>query len=180
MSEMRRHAASVLAVAAVAGACIAVVPSASAETVRAASGGQRLAARDGWGRAQEVPGTAALNSGGNAELSSVSCASAGNCSAGGTYGIRPPGGRLAPGSVRGNCSAGGTYHDGQNGQQVFVVSEVRGRWRRAEEVPGSAALNKGDFATILSVSCALAGHCVAGGSYDDNLAGLQAFVVSSR
>jgi hypothetical protein len=38
-----------------------------------------------WGTAIEVPGTAALNQGGNAGISSVSCASAGNCSAGGDY-----------------------------------------------------------------------------------------------
>jgi hypothetical protein len=36
-----------------------------------------------WGKAIEVPGTAALNQGGNAETTSVSCASAGECSAGG-------------------------------------------------------------------------------------------------
>ena len=38
-----------------------------------------------WHTAIEVPGTAALNQGGDAVLSSVSCASAGNCSAGGFY-----------------------------------------------------------------------------------------------
>ena len=38
-----------------------------------------------WATAQEVPGTAALNAGGNAGVGSVSCAPAGNCSAGGTY-----------------------------------------------------------------------------------------------
>ncbi len=36
-----------------------------------------------WGKAIEVPGSAALNPGGNAEITSVSCASAGECSAGG-------------------------------------------------------------------------------------------------
>src|SRR5258708_39733979 len=38
-----------------------------------------------WHAAIEVPGTAALNKGGNAAISSVSCASAANCSAGGVY-----------------------------------------------------------------------------------------------
>jgi hypothetical protein len=37
-----------------------------------------------WDKAIEVPGTAALNPGGNARTASVSCASAGECSAGGT------------------------------------------------------------------------------------------------
>ena len=48
--------------------------------------GARTAALGGtWGTAIEVPGTAALNQRGNAWLSSVSCASPGNCSAGGYY-----------------------------------------------------------------------------------------------
>jgi hypothetical protein len=38
-----------------------------------------------WGTAKEMPGTAALNQGGDADLSSVSCAAAGGCSAGGAY-----------------------------------------------------------------------------------------------
>src|SRR5262249_57432994 len=45
-----------------------------------------------WGTAEKVPGTAALNQGGIAEISSVSCASAGHCSASGanTDAPRPP------------------------------------------------------------------------------------------
>jgi hypothetical protein len=42
-----------------------------------------------WSAAQEVPGTAALNAGGAAGTESVSCASAGNCSAGGHYTTSP-------------------------------------------------------------------------------------------
>ena len=38
-----------------------------------------------WGTAKKVPGTAALNTGGAAQVTSVSCASAGHCSAGGSY-----------------------------------------------------------------------------------------------
>ena len=38
-----------------------------------------------WGEAEEVPGTAALNAGGEAYVSSLSCAPMGNCTAGGTY-----------------------------------------------------------------------------------------------
>src|SRR5260370_37896605 len=38
-----------------------------------------------WGTAQEVPGTAALNRGGDAFIASVSCAAADNCGAGGGY-----------------------------------------------------------------------------------------------
>jgi hypothetical protein len=38
-----------------------------------------------WGGAEQIPGFAALNQGGQAELFSMSCASAGNCSTGGSY-----------------------------------------------------------------------------------------------
>jgi hypothetical protein len=79
-----------------------------------------------WHAAQEVPGLAALNKG-NGWLLSMSCASAGNCSARGTYG-------------------------NSSGQQVFVVSEVSGTWHNAKEVPGTATLNAGGAAGIESVS----------------------------
>src|SRR5690242_8514098 len=71
-----------------------------------------------WGTAREVPGTAALNVGGAAQILSVSCPSAGSCSAGGSY-------------------------SGATGTQAFVVNEVGGVWRTAMEVPGTAALNAG-------------------------------------
>ena len=107
-----------------------------------------------WGTAQEVPGTAALNQGGDAGIASVSCASAGNCSAGGYYG------------------------DSSGHFQAFVVSQVNGTWHTAIEVPGTAALNQGGDADIDSVSCASAGNCSAGGYYQDSSGLQQAFVVS--
>jgi hypothetical protein len=106
-----------------------------------------------WGAAKEVPGTAALNKSGNAQVNSVSCASAGNCGAGGFYSDRA-------------------------GQQVFAVTETNGRWGTAAEVPGTAALNTGGSAELDSLSCAPAGNCSAGGSYTDSSGQLQAFVVS--
>jgi len=107
-----------------------------------------------WGRAEEVPGTAALNKGGDAQTSSVSCGSAGN------------------------CGAGGSYLDTAGHQQAFVVTEVKGAWGTAREVPGSGALNQGGFADLLSVSCGSAGNCGTGGSYFDASFNVQAFVVS--
>ena len=93
-----------------------------------------------WGTAIEVPGLAALNTGGDAEVNSVSCASPGSCAAGGHYSDR-------------------------RGQQGFVVDEKNGRWGQAIEVPGLAALNKGGYAEVNSVSCGSAGSCAAGGDY---------------
>jgi hypothetical protein len=113
-----------------------------------------------WGKAEEVPGTAALNKGGSARINAVSCAAAGTCSVGGDY------------SSRYNS------HTGVYTSQAFVVTESHGTWGTAEEVPGTAALNKGGSAGISSVSCWAAGDCSAGGSYANTPDGLQAFVVS--
>ena len=163
-----------------------------------------------WGTAVEVPGTAALNVFGSAGVSSVSCGSAGNCSAGGFYADGPnhqqvfvvsqvngewgtaaqvpgtaalnTGGNAQISSLScrsaGNCSAGGFYIDGSNHQQAFAVSQVNGTWRPAIEVPGTAALNAGGNAQILSVSCGSMGNCSAGGFYTDGSNHQQAFVAS--
>jgi hypothetical protein len=115
-----------------------------------------IAETDGtWGKVDRVPGTAALNTGRTAAVSSVSCRSAGN------------------------CSAGGTYTDSSHAIQVFVVDQTNGTWGTAEEVPGTAALNKSGRAAINSLSCASAGNCSAGGYYSDGSGKQQAFVVSS-
>jgi hypothetical protein len=107
-----------------------------------------------WGKAIEVPGSAALNAGGSANVASVSCQSAGN------------------------CAAGGEYLDSSSHQQAFVVSENNGTWGTAIEVPGSGALNTGGFAEIAWMSCTSAGYCVAAGGYTDSSGNQQAFLVS--
>lgn len=152
-----------------------------------------------WQSATEVPGTAALNVGGNAQLSTISCASAGDCSAGGSYtdatghtqtfvvneasniwqsAIEVPGtsalnvggdARISSISCAsaGDCSAGGSYSDATGHAQAFVVNETSGVWQNAIEVPGTAALNVGGNAQITTLSCASPGNCSAGGSYSD-------------
>lgn len=165
-----------------------------------------------WASAIEVPGSAALNVGGNAEVYTASCPSAGNCAVGGYYTDR--GRRLqafvatersgrwgdaieVPGSsalnAGGNsvvlsvscptatsCAAGGEYADRSARFQAFVVSERNGRWGHAIEVPGSAALNAGGNAQVFSVSCPTAGSCAAGGYYTDLSSLSQALVATER
>jgi hypothetical protein len=106
-----------------------------------------------WGNAIGVPGLAALNIGGNADVNSVSCASPGNCAAGGSY-----------------------YSDASGHQEAFVVSENNGSWGTAQQVAGN--LNVGKIAGINSVSCASAGNCSAGGRYRDGSENYQAFVIN--
>jgi hypothetical protein len=95
-----------------------------------------------WGRARPVPGIAALNKGGRSELTQLSCGSVGNCAAGGWY----------------------LNLQGRERRQAWVATEVNGRWRSAEKVPGTTALNTGGNAAVTSISCTAAG-CVAGGWY---------------
>ena len=110
--------------------------------------------RGRWRTALVVPGTATLNKGGNAEVLSVSCPSAGN------------------------CGAGGYYANGLARTQPFVVSQVNGTWHKAVQVQGAAARNKAGFASVITMSCASAGNCSAGGDYLDNLGHYQAFVLT--
>jgi hypothetical protein len=111
-----------------------------------------------WGRAQPVPGLAALSLGGRAGVTQVSCGSAGLCAAGGWY----------------------LNLKGRSRQQAWVARQTRGRWGRAEKVPGTAALNTGGNAEVTAVSCA-ASSCVAGGWYRAGSAvSSQAFLVSER
>src|ERR1022692_3791839 len=154
---MRRRSAA-MATGATVALCSALLTGAStaAAGTQAAPGARVPASAATWGAAEEVLGTAALNQGGSAQTRSVSCASAGH------------------------CSAGGYYTDGSAHQQAFVVVEKHGTWGAAEEVPGTAALNTGGRAAILSVSCASARNCSAGGYYTDGSAHQQAFVVVEK
>lgn len=111
-----------------------------------------------WDTAIDVPGIAALSGGGPADVTSVSCASDGNCAAGGWYN-----------AVIGDESAG---------SQAFVADEVNGSWNAAIDVPGIASLNVADDAQITSVSCASTGNCAVGGYYSPGDGRSQAFVAS--
>lgn len=106
-----------------------------------------------WRPAVVVPGIIRLNSLKMAAVSTVSCASPGNCSAGGSY-----------------YTTSYTY-------QAFVVDQVNGVWRTAIEVPGTATLNAGG-AFVAAVSCTSPGNCSAGGDYQYPSGHDQAFVVS--
>jgi hypothetical protein len=159
-----------------------------------------------WGKTVTVPGTSVLNTENDADAVSISCPSAGNCTAGGYYdtpagsqpfltvlhhgtwskaiqlkGLSATGGMVESVSCpsAGNCVAGGEYTDMSGHLQAFVVSQRKGKWAKAVEVPGTAALNTGNSAGTYSVSCASAGNCAAAGGYF-NTAGRQAWVATER
>ena len=110
-----------------------------------------------WHKAIAIPGIVGLNPGGFAVVASVSCASAGN------------------------CSAGGTYTDGSKHVQAFIVNEVNGTWHQAIKVPGTVAVDQYSAGGVAAVSCAAPGNCSAGGTFrspQDPLGHEDAFVVS--
>jgi hypothetical protein len=119
---------------------------------------------DVWDNAIEVPGLGALNKGGSADVTSVSCAAPGDCAAAGRY---SPGG-MAAGSR-------------QPSARAFVADEKNGVWRDAVPVPGLAARDKGRSAKVSAVSCWSPGDCAAAGTYAAAVSGrdvsTQAFVV---
>jgi hypothetical protein len=106
-----------------------------------------------WGQVTEVPGMAALNTVGDAGVATISCPSAGNCAAGGFY-------------------------NSPDHPQAFIVNQVHGTWRHAREVPGTAVLNAGRSALVVSLSCARTGYCTAVGSYTDAAGHRQGFAAS--
>ena len=121
--------------------------------VQSAYGAAALASGGAWRTAEEVPGTTALNTGGDASTGPVSCAAAGN------------------------CAIAGSYTDAAGHGQAFVASQANGTWGLAQEVPGTAALNHFGAGKASSVSCGAVGNCAAGGYYTDTT-GQQVFVVN--
>jgi len=165
-----------------------------------------------WGKAIKVPGLAALNTGNDEELPTLSCSPGGNnCTAGGTVLTSSNGTRnikpwvvsernghwsnalLVPGlgqgptqdanirtldcSSAGNCSAGGNGP----GNGAFVVTEKNGKWGKLMDVPGLDALNQGGGgAETEKMSCPSDGNCGAGGIYFDSEDTVHVFAVSEK
>jgi len=112
-----------------------------------------------WGAPRPVPGLSSLSVSGSKEtmawLESVSCATAGTCTAAGgfraiTTGIGSPG-------------------------QAFVVSETKGAWDTATAVGESGGLES--IVEITSVSCPDASDCTAAGVDAAPLLGPQPFTI---
>ncbi len=144
-SSVRRRAARVVL------AGVAFVAAAGLLTGAGLLGHADAQARSGggWGKAEKVPGLAAIFKNGHwtAAIKSLSCASPGNCTAAGYYKATPRGDQALKYA------------------RAFVVSQKNGRWGRVVTVPGVTALGTGGDAEISSVSCTRGG-CAAGGYYD--------------
>lgn len=124
-----------------------------------------------WSNAIEVPGTAALNSGGGqsdeygdifgASVQTILC------------------------STNGNCTSVGWFETSGGASDLFVDSEVSGKWDTASAMPGLAALNAGasinnDGAAAAGLSCPSAGNCVIAGNYVDEAGASQIFTETEQ
>jgi hypothetical protein len=95
-----------------------------------------------WGKGRLVPGIVALNAGGDAAVTAISCAAPGYCTAGGYY--------TSAANVPASSSA----------RKAFVASEVKGNWGTARHL---SSRKPDEATTVTSVSCSKAGDCLAGG-----------------
>jgi len=145
------------------------------------------------------------------DLGSVSCVSAGNCSAVGGYKdsaghlqgllLTETAGTWAPGvkalppadaatepdvffyslscTSAGNCSAVGDYKDSAGHYQALALNETAGTWATGVKaiLPADAATDPS--ASLESVSCASAGNCTAVGYYYDNSSHAHGLLVST-
>jgi hypothetical protein len=146
----------------------------------------------------------------DAHVTSVSCASAGNCSAVGVYPdssghgqgllLNEVAGNWAAGTQAtlptnagsnpgvdldsvscasaGNCSAVGTYTDSSGYGQGFLLSETDGSWESATQATLPANAGSDPSVQLGSVSCASAGNCSAVGTYTDSSGNQQGLLLS--
>jgi hypothetical protein len=139
-----------------------------------------------WGTAIEVPGLGALNkdTGYGAQVTSVSCASTGNCAAGALPAPGAAACAATPGATAlSHMTAADTARTAGTWEPIgsgFVALERNGRWGKATGVPGLAALNTGGDSGVYSVSCTPARTCAAGGYYSDRDANSEGFVVVEK
>jgi hypothetical protein len=143
------------------------------------------------------------------DLNTVSCPSAGNCAAVGSYfdssldhfglllsqssgtwatGVTAglPAGAASNPSVSlnavscasaGDCAAVGTYTDSSGHQQGLLLTETAGTWATGVTAGLPAAASNPNV-HLGSVSCASAGNCVAVGSYTDSSGNQQGLLLS--
>jgi hypothetical protein len=109
-----------------------------------------------WGRAIQVQGTSAVQFEEGANLDSISCATAGNCSAVGQYRVT------------------------QKRSQAIVEDEIDGKWGRAQTLRGLTTQEESLNTGAIAVSCAAPGDCSAGGTYAASGRTQSIFVVTER
>jgi hypothetical protein len=78
----------------------------------------------------------------------------------------------------GNCSAGGSYVTGSGNVEGLVLSEVKGVWQKPFRLIPPSGADADPSLTINSISCATSGNCAAVGSFEDTHSNGQSFVAN--
>ncbi len=78
----------------------------------------------------------------------------------------------------GNCSAVGTYTDSSYHRQGLLLTETSGKWATAVEVSLPAGANASPSVALNSLSCTSAGNCTAVGNYFDSSSHLQGLILT--
>ena len=78
----------------------------------------------------------------------------------------------------GNCSAVGSYRDSSGYLQGMVLTETAGTWQPAIEATLPANAASSPFVSLRSVSCAAAGECSAVGVYADSSNNTQGLLLT--
>jgi hypothetical protein len=92
-----------------------------------------------WGTPQQVPGTGALNTGGNAVVNQISC------------------------GFPGTCAVVGFYTGKNGGRHGFVADEKHGTWQAVRKLAGTGTISTSTDIEAATVSCSSAGNCAGGG-----------------
>jgi hypothetical protein len=154
-----------------------------------------------WGRWEEIPGTAELNTRGSAGVASISCGGLGRCVAvglldtssgavaliaeesAGTWRlpdiatlIDPNLGNSVSCASGGNCAVVGTYFVASTGRTLgYVLDERNGTWGTPTPIPALNVMSTSGPAVPTTVSCATPGNCAASGTFS-TAAGILPFV----
>jgi hypothetical protein len=194
-----------LAVLAIAVGAALMAGGGAAVPARAATGGASGPSGH-WGPAQAVRGAVAgvATPASVAEVTALSCRSAGNCTGGGSFsdakgmpqGFVVSAKRDRWGAARqllgpsdamssmvnavacsgaGNCVAGGSFLGTGQFSRAFLAPQVNGSWGAAIAVPGLDAINKGS-AEVDATACPAKGSCVAVGGFSDSKGNTTVFV----
>ena len=107
-----------------------------------------------WNTARAMPGILSHNKGSTSQVYSLSCSSAGN------------------------CSAGGYYENKSFRELAFVITESGGHWSSLREVPGLSKVSPGGDSGINQVRCPSAGHCTGVGYATTQTLSGRAFYVT--
>ena len=79
----------------------------------------------------------------------------------------------------GSCSAVGQYQLKSGVTLAYIVSETKGVWGNAFNVPGLIKLNGHHLSALTTIACGAKGSCSAGGSYG-NGSHQTAFIVNEK